>query len=362
MIIELHAIQNFGPANLNRDDQGAPKTVDFGGATRGRVSSQSWKRAMRLYFAENESALVRATRTARAVSMIADRVVERDGSIEYETAARRAECILVSKPLELKTVAAKADDDSSVVTKQLIFLRDSDIDGLAGLAIELAEELDGQVKITGEGEKQKTEIQPGKFSKEVVKQIQSFFTSPDNVADVALFGRMIAELPEGNIDAACQVAHAIGTNAVEKEVDYFTAVDDLRPESTEGATMVGEIEFNSSCFYRYATLDTDQLAKNLASLPAAKRSPPSRLPLCARSHLRYRVASKIRSQLTTLRRRYSRSGVKGVAGTLRTPLPDLLWLIRVRVCRSRAPRPCSKSLIAWQWRTVISRALPPRHS
>ncbi|MGH3025033.1 MAG: type I-E CRISPR-associated protein Cas7/Cse4/CasC, partial [Gaiellaceae bacterium] len=70
-------------------------------------------------------------------------------------------------------------------------------------------------------------------------------------------------MPQGNIDAACQVAHAIGTHRLAPEYDYYTAVDDLQPEDTEGADMIGTIQFNASCLYRYAALDTSQLAANL---------------------------------------------------------------------------------------------------
>ncbi|MBI3759416.1 MAG: type I-E CRISPR-associated protein Cas7/Cse4/CasC, partial [Deltaproteobacteria bacterium] len=83
-------------------------------------------------------------------------------------------------------------------------------------------------------------------------------------ADLALFGRMLADLPEKNRDAACQVAHSISTNKIHSmEMDYYTAVDDLKPTDTAGADMIGTVEFNSACFYRYANLDLGQLRKNL---------------------------------------------------------------------------------------------------
>ena len=49
-IIEIHALQNFAPSNLNRDDTGAPKDALFGGTRRARVSSQCLKRSVRQYF------------------------------------------------------------------------------------------------------------------------------------------------------------------------------------------------------------------------------------------------------------------------------------------------------------------------
>jgi CRISPR system Cascade subunit CasC len=80
---------------------------------------------------------------------------------------------------------------------------------------------------------------------------------------LALFGRMLADLPESNVDAACQVAHAISTHKVGVEFDFYTAVDDLLPTGETGAGMMGTVEFNSACFYRYANIDVKQLTKNL---------------------------------------------------------------------------------------------------
>ena len=74
---------------------------------------------------------------------------------------------------------------------------------------------------------------------------------------------MIAEDPGLNVDAACQVAHALSTHRVAPEFDYYTAVDDLNREDETGAGMLGTQEFNSACFYRYANIDLDQLQKNL---------------------------------------------------------------------------------------------------
>jgi CRISPR system Cascade subunit CasC len=82
-------------------------------------------------------------------------------------------------------------------------------------------------------------------------------------ADLALFGRMIADKPEINIEAASQVAHAISTHEVSTMFDFYTAVDDLKLEDTTGAGMMGTVEFNSACFYRYANIDVNALAKSL---------------------------------------------------------------------------------------------------
>ena len=93
------------------------------------------------------------------------------------------------------------------------------------------------------------------------------FSDVASAADIALFGRMVAETTDLNIDASCQVAHAISTHRAQMEMDFFTAVDDLQPDSEPGAGMMGTVEFNSSCFYRYSLLDCDQLTGNLDSNP-----------------------------------------------------------------------------------------------
>src|SRR6185503_11754224 len=81
----------------------------------------------------------------------------------------------------------------------------------------------------------------------------------------------LADLPERNISAACQVAHALSTNKVSMEFDYYTAIDDRKPDDTAGADMIGTVEFNSACFYRYANLDVDQLRANLGDDTALAR-------------------------------------------------------------------------------------------
>lgn len=88
--------------------------------------------------------------------------------------------------------------------------------------------------------------------------------------DLALFGRMLADLPGKNVDGACQVAHALSTHAVTREYDYYTAVDDLKPDDTSGADMIGTVEFNSACYYRYAAIDLEKLHDTLGDTELVK--------------------------------------------------------------------------------------------
>ncbi len=269
MILELHAIQSFAPANLNRDDTGAPKECVFGGVRRARVSSQSWKRAIRMQFRDELSDIATGTRTKRAHQEIVDRLLAADASLDPETARRRAAVVLEAEPLGLSL--KQAADGPEVKTGQLLFFRDADLDTLAAVARDYSSDLDELPSSldTDTGEKPASASRQAqsknKLPKDAASRIKTAMTSPGAALDVALFGRMVAELPAGNVDAACQVAHAIGTHRLAPEYDYYTAVDDLQPDDTEGADMIGTVQFNASCLYRYAALDTDQLAKNLGS-------------------------------------------------------------------------------------------------
>ena len=260
MIIELHAIQSFAPANLNRDDQGAPKDCTFGGVPRARVSSQSWKRAMRVAFRESSGTTEVGTRTKRAHQAIVERIAELTPDVDSEAARHRAAVLLEAKPLGL---SLKSDDSGGEVkTGQLVFFRSSDLATLAGLAVDHGELLDGLASTISPAKAKEKPLLP----KEIAAVVRSAMTSPGAALDVALFGRFVAELPDASVDAACQVAHAVGTHRIAYEADYYTAVDDLKPEDTEGADMIGEIQFNASCFYRYAAIDVDQLTLNLGAV------------------------------------------------------------------------------------------------
>jgi CRISPR system Cascade subunit CasC len=219
MKIECHILQNFAPSCLNRDDTNTPKECEFGGVRRARISSQSFKRAIREHFRATNSVSV-GERTKALKGVLADKVQGAD--------PKAIETVLAA----LAKMDTKRGEESSV----LIFVGPEEIDALVQCVRE---------RITDK--------------KEVEKRVRAARTS----ADVALFGRMLAEAPDVNIDAACQVGHALSTHATELEMDFFTAVDDLNPRDDVGAGMLGYVGYSSACLYRYALLDTVQLKKNL---------------------------------------------------------------------------------------------------
>ncbi len=255
-LIEIHAIQNFAPSNLNRDDTGAPKDAMFGGSRRARVSSQCLKRAIRQHFKSmvEEGRLdpdTMSSRTKRVMDAIVS-ILESRGHEKTE-AEEKTRLALASVKLTVK------DDGKS---EYLLFLGKNEISEVASIINEkwagiLAPSSDETSK-SGKAKKD-----AAKAADPELKSALEKILNGGKALDVALFGRMLADMPEKNQDAACQVAHAISTHSVEREFDFYTAVDDLKPEDTAGADMMGTIEFNSACFYRYAVIDWEKLVANL---------------------------------------------------------------------------------------------------
>jgi CRISPR system Cascade subunit CasC len=235
-IIDVHVLQTLPPSCLNRDDTGSPKSAVYGGVPRARVSSQSWKRATRQYFNENLlEPEERGVRTRRVVELIEGRLKTRLGTRAKDRDKELND--LAKAALEGLGLKEKKGD----ISEYALFLSTKQVDAIAGL-------------LASRFEAGENTVEP-----EVVLELAGKAHS----LDVALFGRMIADTTSLNVDAACQVAHAISTHRVSPEFDFFTAVDDLNPASEPGAAMMGYVEFNSATFYRFATIGAELLAANL---------------------------------------------------------------------------------------------------
>jgi len=241
MFVEIHMLQNFAPHCLNRDDTNSPKDCEFGGYRRARISSQCIKRAIRTSPAfERYLRSAIGVRTKRLAQLLTEGLV-REGK-DDGTACTVAVAFAGA-------LAGKMTEDR---TNVLLYLGRDEI---ARMVETLAAHWDGLAPDAGNKKKL------GKACTDLVKA----FNTGTQAADIGLFGRMVAEKSNItlDIDAACQVAHAISTNRVNMEMDFYTAVDDLNPEEETGAGMMGFVGFNSACFYRYALIDTRQLTKNL---------------------------------------------------------------------------------------------------
>jgi CRISPR system Cascade subunit CasC len=251
LFLDVHVLQTVPPSNLNRDDAGTPKQAIYGGARRARVSSQAWKRATRKYFANTTPPDQQATRTKRVTALLARRLAE-EGGMTSEEAARLAVALLA--PLKI-TPKKKRDGTPDVEgdTAYLLFFGRAQLEKIVSRAVAkfpsgFGDLTDDQLSSAVAGIRAQEDLMEG------------------HPLDVALFGRMVADLAALNVDAAVQVAHALSTHSAELEYDYYTAVDDEKDRvrgDDLGAEMIGTVEFNSATLYRYANIGVHQLLDNL---------------------------------------------------------------------------------------------------
>ncbi|MEU6241783.1 type I-E CRISPR-associated protein Cas7/Cse4/CasC [Streptomyces sp. NPDC047024] len=253
IFLDVHALQTVPPSNLNRDDTGAPKSAVYGGVPRARVSSQAWKRAIRTHFADEEllDPAELGVRTKKVVELLAARITGLDPAIEEEAALRLADETIKAAGLKTEVPKRKADQAKegrpapAPEAKYLVFLSARQLDGLARHALAGATDI--------------TTFLKDKKNKDKARELANSRHS----VDIALFGRMVADVADINVDAAVQVAHALSVHRAEAESDYYTAVDDENTDEETGAGMIGTVDFNSATLYRYAALGVHQLATTL---------------------------------------------------------------------------------------------------
>jgi CRISPR system Cascade subunit CasC len=248
MLYEIHMIKNYPPTNLNRDDTGGPKTCLFGGIQRGRISSQCLKRSWR---------------TSDRFSKFLDKPGIRTRGLPELVGKELSNYGLDQSVIEVlkKKITGIANKDGKEneehITSQMIIYSPEDIIAISEKAAEFAKG------------KTAKEIEKVKVT-ELVEMLKDVKSRPITL-DIALFGRMVTSDAFRNVEAAMQVAHAISTHAVSQESDYYTAVDDLIEQSDDnGAGMIGDIDYNSCCYYFYTAIDTDQLQMNLEPVPERK--------------------------------------------------------------------------------------------
>ena len=235
--LQLHLLTAYGPSNLNRDDTGRPKSVVFGGVPRLRLSSQSLKRAWRessVFQAKLDGHL--ASRTQRLGKDVYDRLLKGEMAEDEALAAARTIAGVFGK-------IRKEGDDSPTFIEQLAFVSPEE----RAAAFALADRA-----LVGEAIEKPNS--------------QDILRKTDTAADIAMFGRMLADAPEFNREAAVQVAHAITTHRAIAEDDYYTAVDDLKardPAEDAGAGFIGVQEFGAGVFYLYICVNRELLLHNL---------------------------------------------------------------------------------------------------
>lgn len=249
--LDVHILHAVPFSNLNRDNLGTPKQMVYGGATRARISSQCTKRATRLWLEQNTD-LGSALRTRRLPQLVRDALVGEhafsdEESVTAVVAVFKLAGIKVDEPDE-------GDDAAELQGDQLTFTTTEAATVFARAIADHREEV------------LKDDFRPNRSTKAAL-------LAPLEAHNpiIALCGRMLAALPETNVDGALQVAHAFTTHTSTLELDYFTAVDD-QVQADDDETGAGHInvgEYTSGVFYRHATVGLLQLAELLDESAAA---------------------------------------------------------------------------------------------
>jgi CRISPR system Cascade subunit CasC len=224
--LELHIIQSVPVACLNRDDLNSPKTAVFGGVQRARVSSQSWKRAIREMAKELSPEQFKGERTR----------------LMFEPLLKAMEAVGLS--------AIDADDGAKKIIDALVKLDTKSTDKVKSTTLYFMSPLELETLAKAYAETKDT--------KKALKSVDA--KSLKDAADISLFGRMVANDHSLTVEAASMFSHALSTHKVDNEIDFFAAVDDLQSKEESGAGMTSTLEFNSATYYRFAALNLDMLA------------------------------------------------------------------------------------------------------
>lgn len=355
-LVELHALHPVPTSNFNSSDVGSPKEVMIGGTVRARGSSQAWKRAVRAGLAAyGIDAANMGIRTKQVAAKAIEALVARGRDPQQATQCTAA---------ALATIGLEIDGETAQ-TQYLLFVRADAAERLADLVTNHFDTLTDVVKAAEDAKKKaKADSDEGTSAGKKTKKHPAIPVITDEVSsildttktvDIALFGRMIADIPTSSVSAATQFAHSFGVGAKRaNDFDYYTALDELAAEDTTGAAMLGTLDFTSALHYRYANCDYDQLVANLAgdhvlarqalisfiqafatSMPAGKSNtmnataPPDLILAVVREHgpawnlhaayyealtgtnLREKAATALDNQFEQLRTRLPQNGVIG---------------------------------------------------
>lgn len=237
--LSLHALHAFPPGCMNRDREGAINKIRLGGTTRVRVSSRAGRRAMRTHIRQHAiDGGVFGVRTNRLPAAVVDAVDPAVGDRDQITA--KVAAVFTSLGLKLS--------DKNGNTKAMVFVAPDTADKIATVVTDHADKIGDEVP------------------DDVTAAARAAF-DVHNVIDIALFGRMISEIPAATLPGAVNAAHDISVAPAGIEADFWTAVDDLRPDNEPGSNNLGWADLSAPIMYRYVAIDRRQLATNLAHAP-----------------------------------------------------------------------------------------------
>ncbi len=263
--IEFHILQSFPVTCLNRDDVGAPKTAVVGGVTRARVSSQCWKRSVRMAL-HDVGGVELGVRTKLIGKLVEDACKELGADDSSAKKCGLSVEAIFSKDAKKKlddaeknsgtlfdeTELASSDDSDDTKSDTLLFMGKSEIRKIA----EAFQKANFNYKeVLGKN--------PDKELPKIIGKAEFALSKELDGLDIALFGRMVAQAPTMDVEAASSFGHAISTHKVTNQIEFFTALDDF--SDAQGSAHMGSLEFNAATYYRYVSLDLGQLYETLGN-------------------------------------------------------------------------------------------------
>lgn len=256
--IQIHTLTSWAGALLNRDEFGMGKRLPYGGAVRGRVSSQCKKRHWRT--ADDDRSILSLGHEVGGAG------VRSRETVEY----RVRDVLLKRFPAEAQPIVDVVCDAlvervygklgvGKVASRQALLLGQAEIDWML-------DEAEALVKASSDVDRAKEETKAWLKDQDKNLSRLSLNAAMPGGLDAALFGRMVTSDRAANTDAAVMVNHSITVHAEQSELDYFTVVDDLSPSSAG----LFDAEVNSGLYYGYVVIDVAQLVANITGNPRSE--------------------------------------------------------------------------------------------
>jgi CRISPR system Cascade subunit CasC len=278
MFVQIHTLRDYSTALPNRGQDGLAKRTIYGGIERQRISSQSFKAALR-----DNPTLVR-TKDGKTVG---DTMKDLARSLGLDMSVRSALIgerklapALISQKLSEADAKAWSDavmglwqrEGAKVEADTPLVIGEKEIGALADACIALA-----KAKAKPEALRKLVESarELGKASPQAQKAIESMRAVASNVGlDGALFGRFATGIAVNNVDSAVHVAHLVTVHPLYSVTDFFSVQDLLKTGQGEdrGGSHINTAELTSGLFYGYVVVDVGQLNMNFAELTKEQRA------------------------------------------------------------------------------------------
>ncbi|MBI4657799.1 MAG: type I-E CRISPR-associated protein Cas7/Cse4/CasC [Verrucomicrobia bacterium] len=266
-LIELHILQSFPVSCLNRDEVGQPKSAVFGGVKRARLSSQTLRRATRLDASKQLPTFYTGKRTRYLPHLLSENVpaLKENESLLTGVAKELASFLnnkVDKEPKRFTTLVFSSDSEKTRLWKRvaeaLVGLTDEEKKAIS--VQEKSDEATNENEPKDEGKKPPKKGPAASAKRKLEDAFRASFGQHD-AADIAIFGRMVADSPNLTVESAAMFSHALSTHEAAGDYDFFAAVDEQKPEGEAiGAAITDTLQFTSAVYYRYVGLNLDLLA------------------------------------------------------------------------------------------------------